>query len=87
MRKQDYQIEIRGQLDDSWSHWFDGFSMEATPQGTTIIRGNVADQSALHGLLAKIRDLNLTLLSVCCCGRHVSKNKPQNKPPDTPFGA
>lgn len=64
-----YEITIRGILDDHWKQWFEGMTMTAeegleNEQGHTIITGPIADQPALHGLLAKIRDLNLTLLSV-----------------------
>lgn len=59
-----YQIRVRGILDEKWSDWFDGFTI--IPQGDeeTLLTGPVADQAALHGLLGKIRDLGLHLLSV-----------------------
>ena len=59
-----YRIEVRGHLDPKWADWFDGFDI--TPQDTnvTLLSGIVEVQSALHGLLAKIRDLGLSLLSV-----------------------
>ena len=58
-----YQIKVTGILDEKWSDWFDGFMI--TPmEGETVLKGPVIDQGALHGLLAKIRDLGLTLLSV-----------------------
>lgn len=57
-----YQIKIKGLLDGKWSDWFDGFTI--TPHEETILVGPVSDQGALHGLLAKIRDLGLTLISV-----------------------
>jgi hypothetical protein len=59
-----YEIRIKGRLDGRWSDWFDGLSFTHTSDGTTIIQGPVADQAALHGLLAKVRDLGLTLVSV-----------------------
>ncbi len=61
-----YQIRVKGNLDRKWSDWFDGFTIVSHPQGNdeTLLTGPVADQSALHGLLAKIRDLGLPLLSV-----------------------
>ena len=59
-----YQIRIRGVLDAGWSDWFDGLSVYPQAGGDTLLAGPVRDQSALHGLLAKIRDLGLTLLSV-----------------------
>ena len=58
-----YQIKIKDLLDEKWSDWFDGFTI--TPQeDETILKGPVSDQGALHGALAKIRDLGLTLISV-----------------------
>ena len=58
-----YQILLKGTLDSSWSEWFDGFAI--TVQGDeTILIGIVCDQSALHGILAKINDLGLPLISV-----------------------
>ncbi len=63
-----YQIRIQALLDDRWSSWFDGMAMscESSSDGlpVTTLTGSVADQSALHGVLAKIRDLGLTLISV-----------------------
>ena len=59
----DYRIKLKGRLDPKWSDWFD--QMEISTEGNqTILTGSVADQAALHGLLTRIRDLNLTLLSV-----------------------
>jgi hypothetical protein len=59
-----YEIRIQGQLDQRWSSWFDGLQVTSDPAGDTTIAGPVTDQAALHGLLAKIRDLGLPLLSV-----------------------
>lgn len=58
-----YQLRVKGILDSKWASWFDGFSIEHTP-GETILTGQVMDQAALYGILAKIRDLGLTILSV-----------------------
>ena len=58
-----YQIRVKGRLDSSWSEWFDGFSITLEGNETSLI-GIVADQSALHGILAKINDLGLPLISV-----------------------
>ena len=61
----DYRIRLRGHLDQNWSDWFE--QMEVSTEGAeTILTGSVADQAALHGLLNRIRDLNLALLSVEC---------------------
>jgi hypothetical protein len=59
-----YEIRIKGHLDARWSDWFDGLSFTHASDGTTILHGHVADQAALHGLLAKVRDLGLPLVSV-----------------------
>ncbi len=58
-----YQIRLKGRLDSSWSEWFDGFTI--TLQGDeTILVGEVCDQSSLHGILAKINDLGLSIITV-----------------------
>ncbi len=59
-----YEIKVRGHLDDRWSEWFDGMDIRNLPGGDTILYGMVIDQAALHGLLIKIRDLGLPLVSV-----------------------
>jgi hypothetical protein len=59
----DYRIKLKGRLDHKWSDWFEQMAL-STEGGNTILTGPVADQAALHGLLIRIRDLNLTLLSV-----------------------
>ena len=59
-----YAILIKDQMTPSLSKLFDGFTVTQTASGETLLTGPVVDQSALHGLLAKIRDLNLTLISV-----------------------
>ena len=58
-----YEIRIKGRLDDRWAAWF-GLSLTCESAGTTLIHGPVADQAALHGLLTRVRDLGLTLISV-----------------------
>ena len=59
-----YQIRVRGVIDTGWSDWFDGLTICPQDDGATLLTGPVRDQSALHGLLTKIRDLGLPLLSV-----------------------
>lgn len=59
-----YEIRVRGELDPQWSSWFDGMHVACARPGETVIVGPVADQAALHGLLARVRDLGLPLLSV-----------------------
>lgn len=59
-----YQIKVNGFLDDKWSDWFDGFTISHHGKTETLLTGPVSDQGILHGVLAKIRDLGLQLLSV-----------------------
>lgn len=59
-----YLIKVGGRLDLRWSDWFDGFTITVQASGDTLLVGPVADQPALHGLLHKIRDLSLPLLSL-----------------------
>lgn len=59
----DYRIKLKGRLDHKWSDWFEQMAI-STEGSETVLTGPVADQAALHGLLIRIRDLNLTLLSV-----------------------
>ena len=59
-----YEIRVQGQLEPRWATWFDGFALTAEADGTTVIRGTVIDQAALHGLLQSLRDLGLPLVSV-----------------------
>ncbi len=59
-----YEIWVRGVLDSGWSAWFDGLKVTSDERGQTVIAGSVVDQAALHGLLAKVRDLGLELLEV-----------------------
>ena len=63
-RPRQYQIRVGGRLSPGWSEWFDGLAITATENDETLITGWVADQSALQGLLKKVRDLGLPLLSV-----------------------
>ena len=60
-----YRIRIQGQLDSQWSDWFDEMTITLEDDGNTLISGPIIDQAALHGLLKRIRDLGLTLISVC----------------------
>jgi len=59
-----YEIRIQGHLEPRWASWFDGLTLTQDPDGTTVIRGEVADQAALHGLIQKVRDIGLPLVSV-----------------------
>jgi len=59
-----YEIRVAGRLASHWSAWFDGLSVTNDDDGTTVIRGPVVDQSALHGLIQKLRDVGIPLLSL-----------------------
>lgn len=59
-----YEIKLKGHLDSHWSEWFDELAVTYDQRGDTILYGPIGDQAALHGLLAKVRDLGLPLLSV-----------------------
>ena len=66
VRQEVYQIVVKGHLDSEWSDWFDGMAIMLGENGETILSGPLADQTALHGVLMKIRDLGLPLLSLTC---------------------
>ncbi len=59
-----YEIRINGHLDEHWSTWFNGLTLVCENDGTTTLQGVMADQAELHGILAKVRDIGATLLSV-----------------------
>ena len=59
-----YQITVKERLEEDWSDWFDGLTITAGPDVTTNLSVVVRDQSALYGLIAKLRDLGMTLLAV-----------------------
>jgi hypothetical protein len=61
---QNVEIRVKGRIDEHWSDWFDDLTITHTNQDETILSGTVVDQAALYGLLAKLRDLGLPLLSV-----------------------
>jgi hypothetical protein len=62
--QQRYEIRLRGRLDPRWSALLDGMDVEDAGDGTTAVRGAVVDQAGLHGLLARLRDIGLPLISV-----------------------
>lgn len=70
-----YQIRLQGHLDPRWTGWFAGLEISHTAEGETLISGPVPDQAALHGLLRKVRDLGLPLISV---------HRLPDSPPDPP---
>jgi len=59
-----YKIRVKGHLDERWSDWFDGLEITNLKNGETTLSGEIVDQAALHGVLAKVRDLNLALVAV-----------------------
>ena len=59
-----YEIRLTGHLDAHWTAWFDGLTISRESDGTTVISGSIVDQAALHGLLQRVRDLGLPLVSV-----------------------
>jgi len=59
-----YEIRLKGQLNNRWANWFDGLTIKLEDDGDTLLIGPVVDQAALHGLLKKVRDLGLSLVSV-----------------------
>jgi hypothetical protein len=71
-----YEIRVKGRLAPRWAAWFDGMTLTAEDGGTTCIHGSVADQAALHGLLAKLRDVGLPLISVV----HAEPDRPDAAP-------
>jgi hypothetical protein len=60
-----YEIRLKGHLDDRWTDWFEGLTITLEDNGETLLTGPVIDQAALHGLLKKVRDLGMSLVSVC----------------------
>lgn len=67
-----YELRLEGHLDARWAAWFDGLTLTHETDGTTSLRGPVVDQAALHGLLQKIRDLGIPLISVI----HIEADQP-----------
>ena len=64
MSQEFYQITVKGHLDNRWADWFDGLTITREDNGETLLIGPVVDQAALHGVLRKVRDLGMPLLSV-----------------------
>jgi hypothetical protein len=64
VRQEVYRIVVKGHLDNEWSDWFDGLTITLVDNGETILSGPIVDQTALHGVLIKIRDLGLPLLGL-----------------------
>jgi hypothetical protein len=73
-----YEIRVKGHLGSRWATRFDGMNLIAEDDGTTVIRGPVVDQSALHGLLQTLRDLGITLLSLMPLPADVAVDQPDD---------
>jgi hypothetical protein len=76
-----YQIRIQGHLGPEWADWFEGMTITLAANGDTVLTGAVVDQAALHGLLKKVRDLGMPLISVASLG-HVPSTPPGMARPD-----
>ena len=61
---QQVEIRVKGQIDERWTEWLEGLTITHTEEGETVLSGSVIDQSALYGVIARLRDLGLPLLSV-----------------------
>ena len=77
-----YEIRLRGRLEARWAAWFDGLSLTHERDGTSVLRGPIADQAALHGLLQKVRDLGLPLIAVMQVGPEQANRPDVNADPD-----
>jgi len=64
MPREWYEIRVEGRLPEGWSNWFEGMDIRCDPDGDSVLSGYLPDQAGLHGLLARIRDLNLKLISL-----------------------
>ena len=76
-----YEIRLQGHLEDRWAASFAGLALTRGPDGTTLLAGEVADQAALHGLLRRIRDLGVPLLSISRVGPSTAAPPPQEERP------
>jgi hypothetical protein len=74
-----YQVTLKGQLGPEWADWFEGLAISQDEDGNTLLTGPVVDQAALHGLLKKIRDLGMILISVCPAEPEQPTNQPEKE--------
>jgi hypothetical protein len=77
-----YEIRIKGHLDARWGEWFDGLTLTHEGEGTTLISGTMVDQAALYGVLRKVRDLGLPLVSVRAVGLTQTERSAGNVDPE-----
>ena len=75
-----YQICLKGHLSPQWAAYFDGFTLTNSENGEALLTGVITDQAALHGVLAKIRDLGLPLLSVNCLASREASGDADSEP-------
>ena len=73
-----YHIRVKGHLGSSWAVWFDGLALTTEENGDMVLSGPIVDQAALHGVLAKVRNLGLPLLSVTCCDINLGEMFPRS---------
>jgi hypothetical protein len=78
----DYEIRVEGHLGARWAAWFDGLDLTDEADGTTVLRGPVVDQAALHGLLQKLRDVGLPLVSLTQVAHDATTTPAQPLRPD-----
>jgi len=90
VRSVPYEVRIGGHLDQHWAPWFAGMTFTHEPDGSTALRGDVRDQAELHGLIAKVRDLGATLISLTALDiaayqehRHADEFDPETGPGNT----
>jgi len=76
-----YQIRIKGTLSKNWSDWFEGFTITPLDNDETMLAGSAVDQIALHGMLSRIRDLGLSLITVTQINERTSENDSNCYPP------
>lgn len=72
-----YEIRLKGHLETRWAAWFEGMALRHEPDGSTLLTGPIVDQAALHGLLQKVRDIGVPLLSVTHVDAPTNERNPQ----------
>jgi len=75
----EYEIRVAGRLASRWSAWFDGLTITSDVDGTTVIRGPLVDQTALHGLIQKLRDVGIPLISLTQIPSHPTPEPPAHQ--------